>query len=296
MSRHPTARLVPLPTGTDMEVLHVPDPPQQPTDRPALIFIHGSLHAAWTYQFFQPYFADAHFQTYSISMRGAGASQQQQTTSTSIAQHVEDLSALINLLPNKRFVLVAHSLGGFVAQKLAQTITDPSRIAALVLLASTPPTGNNALILRTVRRLGLRQSFRITMGFARKTVMKDLSVCRDMFFSSQNASYFNPTIEGDDVLKDYMTRFSTNSLSVDMTTLKDLVRPRDDHISFPTLAVCGSEDIIVDEQGAREAAEMWGGDFVLVDGAPHDLMLYSEWQRPAAIVRDWLNAQFPAKT
>lgn len=127
MSRPPSARLVPLPTGTNMEVLDVPDPPHQHTARPTLVFVHGSFHAAWAYQFFQPYLAAAGFQTNAMSMRGAGCSEQEQTTPTTVGQHVDDLCALLDVLPDERFVLVAHSLGGFVVQKLAQSIVDPSR-------------------------------------------------------------------------------------------------------------------------------------------------------------------------
>lgn len=277
-----------------MQIVDVPNPPSKAMGRPALIFMHGALHAAWAFQFFQPYFAAAGFQTHAISMRGCGDTSQKQTTSTTTAEHVEDIHALLDILPNQRFVLVAHSFGGFVAQKVAQTIADPTRIAALVLLASQPPTSTRTKKLwRILRRFNPIQCWRISDDVGRRSATKDVSVCREMFFSSENSLWFDRDIEGDNVLREYMKRFSQNTLKIDKAAPKEPVRRRRDNADILTLAVWGTKDTLIDEKAARESAKLWDGELVMVEGAPHNLMLYSEWQHLAEIIRDWLCARFP---
>lgn len=147
---------------------------------------------------------------------------------------------------------------------------------------------------RALLHNGPIRTFRIMKGFIKREVTNNLSICREMFFTSKEFPEFDPAIEGDDdALKNYMERFSQIALPMNMRPLKDEVRRREDNASIPTLSVCGTKDVIRDIQGARAGAEMWDGELVMVDGAPQDLMLYSEWERPASVVRDWLSNRFP---
>ena len=126
----------------------------QGTDRPPLLFVHGSFHAAWCWQVcsvdkaiittmtsslsvdfqrngqhvkdvqllslqehYQPHFANTGYESYAVSLRGQGKSTRQEGIGAcSLAEHVKDLSHIISSLPRPP-VLIGHSFGGLVVQR-----------------------------------------------------------------------------------------------------------------------------------------------------------------------------------
>jgi hypothetical protein len=57
-----------LPCGLDLEVIS--QPPLAPRERPPLVFVHGSFHAAWCWaEHWLPFFSRAGFPCYALSLR-----------------------------------------------------------------------------------------------------------------------------------------------------------------------------------------------------------------------------------
>lgn len=57
----------------------------------------------------------------------------------------------------------------------------------------------------------------------------------------------------------------------------------------PRLVLGGGADVVVDMDGLDEAAFFCGAEpAVVCPGLPHDLMLASQWERPAAQLVEWL--------
>lgn len=275
-----------------MEVISTPastrtQAPLNPSrEVPPIIFIHGSLHGAWCFRLFQHYFAKSGFHTYALSLRGAGNTKSDRTLAPTVEQHLEDLTAFVDQLNSpKPPIIVAHSIGGFVVQKWAESAL--SEFSGIVLLASTPPSGNSSMVRRIFIRDGIWRTIRITMGFVRRGVTKDISLCRDLFFSPEEDPDFCDDVEGDDVLQEYMKLQSLTKVVLDPKSLKNIVRSTG-ALSAPVFVVGAANDALIDLDSFKEAAEFWKADLCIMPKGPHNLMLYSKWEEVASLILRWI--------
>lgn len=253
-----------------------------------MLFVHGSLHAAWCFRFFQPFFAERGHQTFAISLRGAGLSQsEEEGTSITIEQHIADLNALVDTLnlPQPP-IIIGHSMGGFILQKWVEQGTfNPSK---MVLIASNPPSGFSKTPFRLLFKLGIPKSVRLTLGFARKLCATDINVCREMFFSEKDSPGFQEEIEGDHALSEYMQLLQLTKKTLDRKCLR--VPITNTGTLYGKVLVVGAElDCLVDDEGLEETAHFWGTEPYAFPNAPHDLMLYSRWKDVAEYINEGLN-------
>src|SRR6202008_3444134 len=111
-----------------------------------LHFVHGGEHAAWCWdEHFLDYFAANGYRALALSLRGHGMSPNcKPPRACSIADYVQDVCSIAHHLSHTP-VIVGHSLGGFVVQKYLESHVAP----AGALVASTPPQGAAAAVLRT---------------------------------------------------------------------------------------------------------------------------------------------------
>lgn len=311
--------------------------------KPALLFVHGSKHAAWAFRFFQPYFSQRGWDTYALSLRYAGQSyvpDQTQTSSenqnsvpqytsdqtthasadnadrtkhkVSIQQLIVDLRSLLEThddLKSRRVILLGHSLGGYVIQKLildylaestpslsSESIRPYPIIAGQVLLGAAPPFGNSALPRRVLFARGLRIAWSITRAFVTNALAEDSQLCRKVLFNARN----DDEIVSEHDLRIYMRYFENNRLLVDARGIKPLLNhplkmqqpPYDFEQAMPTLVIGGSEDLIVDAQAIEDTTVFWHAHSVVIQDAPHNLMLYPAWSRVAQPIHDWLLHNF----
>ena len=115
-----------------------------------LLFVHGGEHAAWCWdEHFLDFFAAKGYRALALSLRGHGmSSNSKPPTACSIADYVQDVCSVADHL-SQAPVIIGHSLGGFVVQKYLESHVAP----AGVLVASTPPQGAAAAVLRTAEVL-----------------------------------------------------------------------------------------------------------------------------------------------
>lgn len=288
--------LLHLPTGINMEVIHMRpvQPVSKSRDKPPIIFVHGSKHAAWSFKRFQPFFTENNFDTYAISMRGYGASVIQSdsengNSSFTFDDWVNDLQALwdeLNMF-NRRPIVIAHSIGGFVVQKWAASLSTSlltDSMSGLVLLASTPPSGNSAIPWRVLFKHGVGTSWDITRAFVTDAMRYDVGLCRKVLFTDDDS---------DEILQnDIMPLLSQKrKAKLNIKSMNPITKCEADidNWSGAMLAVGGSKDVVVDGIAVQESARFWKGDMIVIDGAPHDLMLYSGWKDVAKVVLDWID-------
>ena len=112
--------------------------PEQASQKPPLLFVHGAFAGAWMWAgTFLPWFAQAGYPCYALSLRGHGDSVGRDSIDwLSIADYVEDVAVVADWLGQPP-VLLGHSMGGFVVQKYLETHPAP----APVLLCAVPPQG-----------------------------------------------------------------------------------------------------------------------------------------------------------
>lgn len=112
-----------LPDGQRLEVLHLPatgaPAATASTPRPAIVFLHGSYHAAWCWrEHFLPFFSAAGYDCYALSMRCQGGSDRAPglKVAGTIDALAADIGSFVGALPRPP-VLVAHSFAGLICQK-----------------------------------------------------------------------------------------------------------------------------------------------------------------------------------
>ncbi|PXF47533.1 Methylesterase 18 [Gracilariopsis chorda] len=278
-----------------MEVIDVPptvDTTTAPPEPHLILFVHGSLHGAWCFKYFQSYFADRGYLTKAISLRGCGESQIDQTTSTTIDQHIGDLNdAIPKLVGSTPPILVGHSNGCFYIQKwLEQNTTVP--VPSTVFLTPIPPSGVSKMVMRTMKKQGLWNALRIALGIMRKAMTKEVLFCRRLLFSKKDAEGFSEQLEGDQKLQEYMHLMGKTKLTLDGRSFKKTVQSTGT-FTGKAIVLGGTNDVLVDQEGLEETAQMWNADLHIFDDAPHELMLYSKWEDVAELILKWLQEQNP---
>ena len=95
--------------------------PRKPIDQPALLFAHGIFHGSWLWWNFMDFFATQGIACYAVNYRGhflsSGHAQLGQAT---VADYVADVKTALAAI-GREAILVGHSMGGIVSQKVAES-------------------------------------------------------------------------------------------------------------------------------------------------------------------------------
>ena len=145
-----------------------------------------------------PHFAAAQIECHAVSLRGTEGSPSDAAT-VRTSEHVADLAAFVEEHLRTPPVMVGHSYGGaFLLKYLEQG----GAAVGAALLCSVPPSGNGPMTARYLRRLQLRETWRITRGFALKQAATDADLARGLFFDGALP---------DAALERYLERFAADS-------------------------------------------------------------------------------------
>ena len=179
-------------------------------------------------------------------------------------------------------IIVGHSFGGLVAQRVAAD--DVVEVGGVCLLASVPPTGNAAMVRRFLKR-DFFASVKITYAFITKAFGTNAALCRECFFS--------PELPQADVERFAASINDSSSLRMlDLKTLDaSLPVPRPSgtkNRNAPFFILGGSRDFVVDREGLEETSAWFAGELRVVDGLAHDVMLDADWRVAADAIDDWL--------
>lgn len=291
-----------LDTGVNAQVfIGTPTAAPSKPALPPLVFIHGSFHAAWcwTEQFFS-YFQDLGYTVVALSLRGTGGTfAGEGVKKVKIDEHAADVASFLNQVPSlldsftptMKPVLVSHSFGGLAVMKyLEQSAENASNLSGLIIMCSVPPSGNGPMTMRFLKR-SLRDSWKITVGFAMRKCIQNNDLCRDLFFGGDDRGVSN-----EDIAR-YQGYFARDTEAIiDIRDLlkhlpsKNAVNGKAPHVDkFPPCLVIGAErDFIVDREGVLETATYFGVDEPTFVDSPHDVMLGRNWENTASAVNEWV--------
>ena len=244
------------------------------SQRPPLLFVHGSCHAAWCWdEHFLPFFAGHGFDAYALSLRGHGGSGGGGGLRwTSIASYVADVERVASDLPREPIV-IGHSLGGYVVQKYLERHDPPGA----VLVAPAPRRG--------MRSAALRWSLRQPWPFLNCLLTLDPYA---LFSTPERCHrlFFSPDMDAE-VVRRYWARLGPESFRSWLRMLgraPDAGRIR----GTPMLILAAAGDRLIPAGALRDTAEDYGAEITFLPNTAHDIMLEERWPVAAEAMHEWI--------
>lgn len=260
-------------SSVELEFIHVSA--QGKIHGPPLLFIHGGFHGAWCWRdHFMPWFAQRGYDCSAISYRDHGESERTGRHDIwRLRDYVDDVRWAVTQMPEKP-ILVGHSLGGSIAQKLAAEGGYPG----MILLAPSPIGGSN--------RAALRMLLNFPRPMYRALVKSDLRAALPAFLT-----FFL----SDDLAPDERERLAvrcdglTSHKAANDAFYFDCPKPKP--LRIPVLVASGENDWSIPRYKNEKLARRYGGDHIVVPTA-HDIMCDTHWERAAGKVQSWLVSKF----
>nr|XP_051216744.1 uncharacterized protein LOC127334343 isoform X4 [Lolium perenne] len=283
-----------LPCGLDLEVI-AQQPPTPAlgrgrSDRPPLVFLHGSFHAAWCWaEHWLPFFSRAGFPCFALSLRAQGESSiPSEAVAGTLETHSGDIADFIRKEVPDPPVLIGHSFGGLIVQQYISCLQEPlhPKLAGAVLVCSVPPSGNSGLVWRYLLTKPIA-AVKVTLSLAAKAYANSLPLCKETFFSSDMDDELVLRYQG--LMKDSskLPLFDLRKLNASLPV------PSAANGTLEVLVMGASNDFIVDAEGLSETARFYNVQPVCVEGVAHDMMLDCSWQKGAEIILSWLDKLAP---
>lgn len=246
--------------------------------RPPLLFIHGAFAGGWMWaDTFMPFFADAGYRSYAVSLRGHGRSDGQEHIDWhSIADYVDDVGKVLAWL-DEPAVLVGHSMGGFIVQKSLERHAAPGA----ALICSVPPQG---LIAAQFHLFLQKPQLFLEINRIMAGNYSSIDVLRDALFNEELST---------EVLDDFLARMQPESQRAiwDMSMFNLPLLPM---LHRPPMLVLGAEkDILVPAFLVQATAHTYGLPNHIFHGMGHAVTHEKNWPHVAAALRDWLETLRP---
>ena len=241
-----------------------------PLKKHPILFIHGSGGGAWTWENYLGFFSSRGYVCYALNLRGHhGSKPQSPIGRISILDHITDVSEVVKALNNP--ILVGHSLGGLIAQKLAELFDPP----AVIALSPAPPRGIFPMSSLGPLLAVIRHGPEILLSrpvIARKTEAFRLILNRIPSYE-QDAIYNKGLPQSGRLLFE----LTIGRLSVNAS-----------RVHCPMLIIAGTEDKMIPSRTVRQIALKYQADFREYAGFAHMLNLEPGWERIAEDILNWL--------
>jgi len=241
--------------------------------QPPLLFVHGAFCAAWVWEeFFFPWFAERGYHGYAVSLRGHGESDGRGAASSwSLQDYVTDVKQVLAEIPKKP-ILVGHSMGAVVVQKLLEHNDYP----AAVLMAPSPPDG----FLVPMMQMAVPNPSMMSALWGGVGGATPNAALADMLFPRQTPELKNRYVNA-------METMASMRVGMDMS-MGDTVIPR---VGMQTpVSVIGAEhDALVSTSQLHRTARRYGVKAQIVPDINHMMMLDAPWERAAEATLAGLN-------
>jgi pimeloyl-ACP methyl ester carboxylesterase len=244
--------------------------PETPRGKPPVLLIHGMFAGAWAWEKYQPYLAQHGYESYAINLRGRDGSRPvQDIGQTSLMDYVADAAEVATALNNP--IVMGHSMGGLVAQKLAEA----GKCRAMILIASAAPRGiplaSWLLIKNQAKRL---RALLLSEALPPDRKEADLLV-------------FNRT-PPDDSDRSFAL-MSTDSGRVGRQLSIGVIAVQESRIKAPVLVMTGLDDRLVPPRVARALARKYRAELREYAGLAHNILAEPGWERPCADAVAWMD-------
>jgi pimeloyl-ACP methyl ester carboxylesterase len=237
--------------------------------RPPILFLHGLFGGAWQFEALQCWFADHGYSSVAINLRGHHASRPvPDIGSVSVLEYVDD--ALGAAREMGKPIVFGHSMGGIIAQKLAEC----DAVCAAVLVCAAPPRGisvaSPSLFVRQVKHAP-------SILFSRPLVMG---------MADAEALVFNclPRERHAELL----ARFVPDSGRAGRELTLGMVAVDEHRVRCPVASIAAAEDQFVVPRVARALAQKYRGAYREFEEHGHYIIAEPGWELVAGEIESWL--------
>ena len=240
-----------------------------------LLFVHGSFVGAWMWaDTFLPWFAQAGYPCYALSLRGHGKSfERERIDWLSVGDYVEDMQVVAQWLGTPP-IPIGHSMGGFVIQKYLEQTAAP----AAALLCAVPPQG---LAASQFHMLFQKPGLFLELNRIMSGRNASLETIREALFAQPC---------DDKVLIRFQECMQIESQRAiwDMTMFNLPTLP---FVERPPLFIAGAErDVMVPAFMVLATAHTYGKEALIFEGMGHAVTHERDWRKVAQALLDWLDA------
>ena len=237
--------------------------------RPPILFIHGTFGGAWQFEAFQRYFAELGYSSYAINLRGHhGSRAVPDLGKVSVLDYVDDALPVARALG--RPIVIGHSMGGLVAQKLAEA----GAVAAAVLLCSAAPKGISILTPLLVAKQ-VKHARELLLS---RPIVPNARDVNDLAFNrippAERAALFARLVPDSGRAGREM---SFGAIAVD-----------ERKVHCPVLSISAADDRFIPPRVGRQLARKYHGDHLQLEGHAHFITGEPGWEAVAAEVARWL--------
>lgn len=235
-----------------------------PKDGEVIIFIPGYLDSWFSYSRVLPRLSD-NYHAYAVTQRGHGESDKPDEFSMDL--FAADMESFMNKLNIDKAVIVGHSMGSFIAQRIV--INYPDRVSKLVLIGSGVDVTTNVVLL----------------DFETFTDTLTDPIDRDMVYDFQSSTVVSETPE------EFMNGIVDESMKVPIKTWQGALAALNatNHtdqlalITMPTLIMWGDHDeIFIEAEQTILAEKIPNATLKIYTDTGHSF----QWEKPQEFVDD----------
>ncbi len=259
--------------------IHIVSYNSSPQNNNSILFIHGAWHSSFYWEkYFLPYFAEKGFSCYALDLRSHGKSHKKgKFRLISLNNYVEDVLTVVQEISKdtKDIILVAHSMGGLIAQKFL--VKHPNIVKSAVLLAPAMSWGVKAITFRIMLHHPLM--------YLKMNLMLSLSPMVNNFKIYKETFYYSVT--DDKLLQEFQSQTQDESYRAYINMI--LSRIKHKSILIPILIIGGKNDTIFSEkQLVKLAFKIPNANSVFFDNTGHNMMLEQDWMLIADKIITWI--------
>lgn len=244
--------------------------PVQPSARPDVLLIHGLCGGAWQWEGYQQLLARHGYASHALDLRGHNGSRPvPDIGKVSMHDYADDAMEVARRLDNP--IVIGHSMGGLVAQKVAEA----GLCRALVLVSPAPPRwipiASWPLLRRQVRYLPALVGHRPLL----------------MRRADADALIFNRTPR--EAASIFYTRMVPDSGRAGLEMSIGVVDVNEARITAPVLVAVGLDDRFIVPRVARAVARKYGAELRTYRSFGHLITTEPGWEGPAAEIIQWMD-------
>ena len=238
-----------------------------------ILMQHGMFHGAWTWQWWQPLFAEWGWESVAVSLPGHSASPpQRQIELCTLDYYLGFLKAEVDRLPQPP-VLMGHSMGGALTQWYLKYVGD---LPAAVLVAPwlSQSTMLDAPKVMTVDPLLFLLS---SLAWSATPWVRSPRRAANLFIT--DGALITP--------EELYDRLGPESQIVVLQHNPPFWSPPDD-VRTPLLWLTGEKDAVISVQQATRSAAFYQAEHIFVPEAGHNLMMEQSYWETARSIVEWL--------